>query len=130
MPVVGFLDSASLEAFADGVTGVSFHHRRKSRCRSIKRQEWCKSSNPRQAAPCSVSYNLSVCKGGITISVSARAACGGCRSKMVGLGEERNEVLRVMDDLRAADVDFLTSHTRSHQAFPVHAEHRFCHWRR
>jgi lipoic acid synthetase len=27
---------------------------------------------------------------------------------MVGLGEERNEVLRVMDDLRAADVDFLT----------------------
>ena len=27
---------------------------------------------------------------------------------MVGLGEERDEVLRVMDDLRAADVDFLT----------------------
>src|SRR5207342_3172781 len=27
---------------------------------------------------------------------------------MVGLGEERNEVLQVMDDLRAADVDFLT----------------------
>jgi hypothetical protein len=64
MPVVGFLDSASLEAFADGVTGV-FHHRRKSRCRSIKRQEWRKGSNPRQAAPCSVNYNLSVCKDGI-----------------------------------------------------------------
>ncbi len=27
---------------------------------------------------------------------------------MIGLGEERNEVLQVMDDLRAADVDFLT----------------------
>jgi lipoyl synthase len=27
---------------------------------------------------------------------------------MVGLGEERNEVLQVMDDLRIADVDFLT----------------------
>jgi lipoic acid synthetase len=27
---------------------------------------------------------------------------------MVGLGEERNEVLQVMDDLRAADVDFIT----------------------
>ena len=27
---------------------------------------------------------------------------------MVGLGEERREVLQVMDDLRSADVDFLT----------------------
>ena len=27
---------------------------------------------------------------------------------MVGLGEEKQEVLQVMDDLRAADVDFLT----------------------
>src|SRR5204862_7394703 len=27
---------------------------------------------------------------------------------MVGLGEEKTEVLQVMDDLRAADVDFLT----------------------
>ena len=27
---------------------------------------------------------------------------------MVGLGEEKNEVLQVMDDLRAADVDFMT----------------------
>lgn len=27
---------------------------------------------------------------------------------MVGLGEERNEILQVMDDLRVADVDFLT----------------------
>jgi lipoic acid synthetase len=27
---------------------------------------------------------------------------------MVGLGEHRNEILQVMDDLRAADVDFLT----------------------
>ena len=29
-------------------------------------------------------------------------------SIMVGLGEERNEVLQLMDDLRTADVDFLT----------------------
>jgi lipoic acid synthetase len=27
---------------------------------------------------------------------------------MVGLGEERNEVLQLMDDLRSADVDFIT----------------------
>jgi lipoic acid synthetase len=27
---------------------------------------------------------------------------------MVGLGEERNEILQVMDDMRSADVDFLT----------------------
>ena len=27
---------------------------------------------------------------------------------MVGLGEERNEVLQVMDDMRSADIDFLT----------------------
>jgi lipoic acid synthetase len=27
---------------------------------------------------------------------------------MVGLGEDNNEVFQVMDDLRAADVDFLT----------------------
>ena len=27
---------------------------------------------------------------------------------MVGLGEERNEVLQMMDDMRSADVDFLT----------------------
>ena len=27
---------------------------------------------------------------------------------MVGLGEEKKEVLQVMDDLRSADVDFLT----------------------
>jgi lipoic acid synthetase len=27
---------------------------------------------------------------------------------MVGLGEERNEVMQVMDDLRSAEVDFLT----------------------
>jgi len=27
---------------------------------------------------------------------------------MVGLGEERNEVLQLMDDLRVGDVDFLT----------------------
>lgn len=27
---------------------------------------------------------------------------------MVGLGEERNEILQLMDDLRSADVDFMT----------------------
>src|SRR5579875_1498450 len=40
---------------------------------------------------------------------------------MVGLGEQRNEVLQVMDDLRSADVDFLTigqylQPTRKHAA--------------
>src|SRR6185436_9940230 len=40
---------------------------------------------------------------------------------MLGLGEERNEVLQLMDDLRAADVDFLTigqylQPTRKHHA--------------
>ncbi|MBI3435805.1 MAG: lipoyl synthase [Proteobacteria bacterium] len=40
---------------------------------------------------------------------------------MVGLGEERNEVVQVMDDLRSADVDFLTigqylQPTRKHHA--------------
>ncbi len=40
---------------------------------------------------------------------------------MVGLGEERNEVLQVMDDLRSAEVDFLTigqylQPTRKHHA--------------
>ena len=40
---------------------------------------------------------------------------------MVGLGEERHEVLQVMDDLRSADVDFLTigqylQPTRKHHA--------------
>jgi lipoic acid synthetase len=40
---------------------------------------------------------------------------------MVGLGEERNEILQVMDDLRTADVDFLTigqylQPTRKHHA--------------
>jgi lipoyl synthase len=29
-------------------------------------------------------------------------------NRMIGLGEERNEVLQVMDDLRSAEVDFLT----------------------
>ena len=27
---------------------------------------------------------------------------------MLGLGEEKNEIMQVMDDLRAAKVDFLT----------------------
>jgi lipoic acid synthetase len=40
---------------------------------------------------------------------------------MLGLGEERNEILQVMDDLRSADVDFLTigqylQPTRKHHA--------------
>jgi len=49
---------------------------------------------------------------------------------MVGLGEERNEVLQLMDDLRVADVDFLTigqylQPTRKHhrvEAFVTPAE--------
>jgi lipoic acid synthetase len=40
---------------------------------------------------------------------------------MVGLGEDRNEVLQLMDDLRSAEVDFLTigqylQPTRKHHA--------------
>ena len=40
---------------------------------------------------------------------------------MVGLGEQRNEILQVMDDLRSAEVDFLTigqylQPTRKHHA--------------
>jgi lipoic acid synthetase len=40
---------------------------------------------------------------------------------MVGLGEKRNEVLQVMDDMRSADIDFLTigqylQPTRKHAA--------------
>ncbi len=43
---------------------------------------------------------------------------------MVGLGEEREEVLQVMDDMRSADVDFLTigqylQPTRKHAAVEV-----------
>ena len=59
---------------------------------------------------------------------------------MVGLGEERNEVLQVMDDLRAADVDFLTigqylQPTRKHHPvmrfvppdeFEALRDHRLC----
>jgi len=49
---------------------------------------------------------------------------------MVGLGEERNEVLQLMDDLRSAEVDFLTigqylQPTKKHyplQRFVTHEE--------
>ena len=40
---------------------------------------------------------------------------------MVGLGEERNEVLQLMDDLRSADVDFLTI---GHYLQPTRKHHR------
>jgi len=40
---------------------------------------------------------------------------------MVGLGEEKDEVLQVMDDLRAADVDFLTI-GQYLQPTPAHAQ--------
>ena len=59
---------------------------------------------------------------------------------MVGLGEERNEILQVMDDLRSADVDFLTigqylQPTRKHHEvvrfvppdeFKALEDHRLC----
>ncbi len=49
---------------------------------------------------------------------------------MVGLGEEREEVLQVMDDLRSADVDFLTI-GQYLQPTRKHAEvKRFVHARR
>jgi lipoic acid synthetase len=46
-----------------------------------------------------------------SLSVLAHAKAAGLVTKsgiMVGLGETRDEVLQVMDDLRSADVDFLT----------------------
>ena len=48
---------------------------------------------------------------------------------MVGLGEERNEVMQLMDDLRSADVDFLTigqylQPSRKHTGDPLLAARR------
>ncbi len=44
---------------------------------------------------------------------------------MVGLGEERNEVLQLMDDLRSADVDFLTIGQYLQPTKKHHAVERF-----
>jgi lipoyl synthase len=44
---------------------------------------------------------------------------------MLGLGEDRNEVLQVMDDLRAADVDFLTVGQYLQPSRKHHAVERF-----
>ena len=44
---------------------------------------------------------------------------------MVGLGEERNEILQVMDDLRVADVDFLTIGQYLQPSRKHHAVERF-----
>jgi lipoyl synthase len=44
---------------------------------------------------------------------------------MVGLGEERTEILQVMDDLRAADVDFLTIGQYLQPSRKHHAVERF-----
>ncbi|GGE79682.1 lipoyl synthase [Stappia taiwanensis] len=44
---------------------------------------------------------------------------------MVGLGEERNEVLQLMDDLRTADVDFLTIGQYLQPSSKHHAVERF-----
>lgn len=44
---------------------------------------------------------------------------------MVGLGEERNEVLQLMDDLRTADVDFLTIGQYLQPSSKHHAVMRF-----
>jgi lipoic acid synthetase len=44
---------------------------------------------------------------------------------MVGLGEERNEVVQVMDDLRTADVDFLTIGQYLQPSRKHHAVERF-----
>jgi len=44
---------------------------------------------------------------------------------MVGLGETRNEVLQVMDDLRAAEVDFLTIGQYLQPSAKHHAVARF-----
>ena len=89
------------------------------------------------AKPDVFNHNLETVPRAISRSVRARATsirsgcCSGSRRSiptmftksgiMVGLGEERNEVLQVMDDLRSADVDFLTigqylQPTRKHHA--------------
>ena len=50
-------------------------------------------------------------EGSLNLLTAAKAISPAIFTKsgiMVGLGEEKDEVLRVMDDLRAADVDFLT----------------------
>ena len=44
---------------------------------------------------------------------------------MLGLGEERNEVVQVMDDLRAAGVDFLTVGQYLQPSRKHHAVERF-----
>jgi lipoic acid synthetase len=44
---------------------------------------------------------------------------------MVGLGEERNEVLQMMDDMRAAGVDFLTIGQYLQPTAKHHAVERF-----
>jgi lipoic acid synthetase len=44
---------------------------------------------------------------------------------MVGLGEDRQAVLQVMDDMRAADVDFLTIGQYLQPSPKHHALHRF-----
>jgi lipoyl synthase len=44
---------------------------------------------------------------------------------MLGLGEQRNEILQVMDDLRAADVDFLTIGQYLQPSRKHHAVERF-----
>jgi lipoic acid synthetase len=44
---------------------------------------------------------------------------------MVGLGEDKAEVMQVMDDLRAADVDFLTIGQYLQPTPKHHAVHRF-----
>jgi lipoic acid synthetase len=44
---------------------------------------------------------------------------------MVGLGEERHEVLQMMDDLRTADVDFITIGQYLQPTLKHHAVMRF-----
>jgi len=46
---------------------------------------------------------------------------------MVGLGEDRQSVLQVMDDMRAADVDFLTIGQYLQPTPKHHAVDRFVH---
>ena len=46
---------------------------------------------------------------------------------MVGLGEDRQSVLQVMDDMRAADIDFLTIGQYLQPTSKHHAVDRFVH---
>ena len=46
---------------------------------------------------------------------------------MVGLGENKDEIIQVMDDLRSADVDFITIGQYLQPSAKHHPLHRYYH---